>query len=278
MKSRRCVALTGGAGTIATGFARIAAEDYDFRLIDLPGRFDDRHESLGRLVEADLRDIRALDAAFAGVDTVIHLGGERSPSAPWATLLPTNVIGTYNVVTAAIARGCRRVIFASSVHAVSGYDKISQIRESDSVRPADLYGVTKCFGEALGAYAAVAEGLSFIALRIGAFQEPERLIGSDTGWMLPDYCAPDDLYAMLRCVIESEGLSFEIYNAVSANRFGRLSMEKAREHLGFQPRFDSFELSEPFRNALAAVGGIDDKVAASGMREELAMLVADRGD
>lgn len=278
MTARRRVLLTGGAGSIATGFARAAADEYDFTLLDLPGRFDDRHAALGSLVETDVADIAALRDAMRGVDTVVHLAGERRPGAAWSTLLPANIVGTYNTVTAALAAGCRRFVYASSVHAVSGYPAGEQIRESDPVLPADLYGVTKCFGEALGAYVAAREGLSFAALRIGAFQPTERLSEPESGWILRDFCAPDDLYELLRRVIEKEDLDFAVYNAISGNRFGRLSMAKAREELGFVPEYDSFHLVDPFRAALGASDELRDKVFPSGMREELVLLSDERGE
>ena len=45
-----------------------------------------------------------------------------------------------------------------------------QVKTSEPGNPGDLYGVTKCFGEALGRYMAEQEDLWVIALRIGAFQ------------------------------------------------------------------------------------------------------------
>jgi nucleoside-diphosphate-sugar epimerase len=38
-----------------------------------------------------------------------------------------------------------RVIYASSIHAISGYPADQQVRESDPVNPGDIYGVSKCF-------------------------------------------------------------------------------------------------------------------------------------
>ena len=52
----------------------------------------------------------------------------------------------------------RRIIYASSIHAVSGYPRTVQVKTHEPVNPGDLYGVTKCFGEALGRYMAGKEG------------------------------------------------------------------------------------------------------------------------
>lgn len=270
---RRSVLITGAAGGIATAFLRAVADDYDLTLIDLPGTLTDEHRARGRSIEVDVSDLSALSGLFAGIDTVIHLAGQRSPSTLWKDLLPANIIGTYNVVAAAVAASVQRIVYASSVHTVTGYPSGAQIRESDPVRPDDLYGVTKCFGEALGAFAVTAEGLpSFAALRIGAFQPPYQLSAPDVGWMLRDYCSPDDLVALIRTIIDSDHRGFDIFNATSANTFGRLSMAKSRQELGFVPRSDAFELSPAFAQAIAGVGGLDDRPALSGMRDDLAKL------
>jgi len=271
---RRRVAVTGAAGSIATGFVRSVQDTYDLILIDLPGRISAAQSALGSVVETDLTNLEQMAGLLDGVDTVVHLAGERSPSATWSSLYPANIVATYNTFSAAVAAGCRRIVYASSVHAISGYPTTEQIRESDPVRPGDLYGVTKCFGEALGAYVADREGVSFVALRIGAFQLPEQLSDPGSGWMLRDFCDPNDLYQLIESVIEATDIRFEIYNAVSGNRFSRLTMAKAADQLGFVPSADAFELSPPFRSAFDAVGGLDDKPAASGLRDELGRLAA----
>ena len=57
-------------------------------------------------------------------------------------------------IVAARAAGLRRVIYASSIHAVSGGPTDVQVKPEDPVNPGDLYGVSKCFGEALARYMA----------------------------------------------------------------------------------------------------------------------------
>ncbi|MGP6178267.1 NAD-dependent epimerase/dehydratase family protein [Microbacterium sp. A196] len=266
----RRVLITGGAGQIGLGFAADAQGEYDFVLLDLPGRFTAAAEELGEVIEADITDSQAMRSALAGVDTVIHLGGFRQASTRWADLLPVNIAGTYNVVAAAIANECSRFIFASSVHAVSGYAEGRQLREEDPVNPADLYGVSKVFGEALGRYAAEQEGLSFIALRVGAFQYPDLVGKVGSGWMVEEYCAPADLYQLLRLCIEHDDITFEIFNAASANRLGRMDTSKAQAQLGYVPLYDSFELSGLAGYASDNLGSLTPPSQPSGMREDVA--------
>lgn len=273
MTSPRHILITGGAGNIATHLAESLVGQARLTLLDLPGTFTKRHREYGRVVEANVADLESFAAEFAGVDTVIHLGGERRPGAAWSTLLPANIVGTYNVVAAAIAHEVRHVVYASSVHAVSGYPLSEQVRESDPVRPADLYGVTKCFGEALGAYVADSRGMAFTALRIGAFQPPSKMSEPDSGWAMRDFVAIEDLLQILHKVIAAPN-GFQIYNAVSGNTLSRLSIEKARTGLGFEPQYDAFALSDPYREAGEKVGGLADLEFPSGMRDEIDSVLA----
>lgn len=266
--TRRPILVTGGAGDIGSGFAAYARERYDITLLDLPGRFTAQQVREERVTETDLGDLEALRRAFEGQDTIVHLAAFRKASTPWQDVLDTNIRGTYNVVAAAIAQGCRRVVFASSVHAVSGYEHGRQLREDDPVNPGDLYGVGKVFGEALGQYAAQAEGMSFVALRIGAFQQPEVVTDTESGWLLEEYCAPDDLFQLMTLVIDEEDLGFEIFNAASANRYSRLDISKARRELGYAPAFDSFAMKPQIAEAIAAAGPLAP-APPSGMRYEL---------
>ena len=49
---------------------------------------------------------------------------------------------TYNIFLAAKKSGVKRVIYASSVHAVSGYPINTQVKNTDPVNPGDLYGMS----------------------------------------------------------------------------------------------------------------------------------------
>ena len=177
---RRKVLVTGAGGNIGSAFAEANAARHDLRLMVLdegeaahPKTSGDLH-GFGEVVVADVTDLAAMKSACAGVDTVLHLAGQPSPDATWSSLLPTNITGTYNAFVAAKSAGCRRVVFASSIHAVSGYPPDVQVKPGDPVNPGDLYGVSKCFGEALARYMAEQEGLSAICVRIGAFQPEEK--------------------------------------------------------------------------------------------------------
>ena len=144
---------------------------------------------------------------------------------------------------AAKSAGCRRVIYASSIHAVSGYPPDVQVKTSEPVNPGDLYGVSKCFGEALGRYMAEQEGLSAIALRIGAFQ-PDASAKKEAGInMLDAWVSQRDLNQLIERCIDDEKLKFAVFNGLSNNRFKRLDISDARELLGYAPQDDQTEVN-----------------------------------
>ena len=239
----RRVLVTGAAGRIGSYFARHTEGKYDLRLmVQKPGDETDIVD-LGEIVFADLSDLDALKRHCAGMDTVVHMAGNASAEATWGQLLGPNIIGVYNIMAAAKAAGCRRLIFASSIHAVSGGREDVQVKTSEPVMPGDLYGVTKCFGEALGRYMAEQEGLSVIALRIGAFQTLEAASQEYSKGMMDGYVSERDLNQLLHRCIDATNLKFAIFHGLSNNRFNRLDISDARELVGYDPQDDVTELN-----------------------------------
>src|SRR5438552_1700939 len=84
---------------------------------------------------AQLTELEAAAEVTRGIDTVIHLAATPDNQATWAELVPANITTTYNILVAAAANGCRRVILASSIHAVTGYPHDVQVRTDDPVNP-----------------------------------------------------------------------------------------------------------------------------------------------
>jgi nucleoside-diphosphate-sugar epimerase len=234
--------ITGAAGRIGSAFRRTLAEEYDFRLIDRrPVEEPGAHEHS----VADLVNLDEARRACEGVDTVLHLAADPSPRATfYDTLLPLNIQMTYNMFHAAKEQGCRRLIFASSIHAVNAYPLDYQIHPNDPVHPGDLYGVTKCFGESLGAYYAAREGLSCIAVRIGAFGTPEAVFESGDTRLLSLWISHRDLCQLFQRAIEApDALRFLIVQGVSDNQLKRMDISNAREILGYQPQDNAFQLT-----------------------------------
>jgi hypothetical protein len=167
------------------------------------------------------------------------------------------------MMVAAKAAGCRRLIYASSIHAASGYPKDVQVKTSDPPNPGDLYGVSKCFGEAMGRFMAEQEGLSVIALRIGGFQPPEAAQGKTGIAMLDAWVSQRDLHQLIEKCIDNTTLQFAIFNGLSDNRFKRLDITTARELVGYAPQDDTTEVNPELKPL-----HLDDKVTGHNQGDE----------
>lgn len=174
--------LTGGASMIGTRTCDLLVERgarevvlYDNLSFDKPDGTVAALCATGRvrLVQGDVLDLAALDAACAGIDGVFSLAGFMSAGIARdpALGLDVNIRGTHHVLQACVSRRVARLVFASS-SAAYGYGAIAgAIREdepfhSDRVpAPPALYGASKVIGEQLCHLYRAQHGLPFVALR-----------------------------------------------------------------------------------------------------------------
>jgi uronate dehydrogenase len=239
---RRTVLLTGAAGRIGTAFRHERGARYQFRLADkvIETLQDDAqgHE----IVALDVADLAACQAACRGVETVLHLAADPDPNADfYGSLLDANIKGTYNIFRAAHDQGCRRVIFASSAQATEAYPLDQQVMPTMPVRPKNMYGVSKCFGEAVASYFAHCEGLSSIAVRIGNYNDfaPGQ---SHTARNMSAYLSRADMVQLFTQCIDVPDIQFAIVHGISNNRFKRLDLTETRELLNYRPQDDAFRI------------------------------------
>lgn len=234
---RQCrrVLVTGASGNIGSYFCEHSHDQYELTMTVQPGEDQSRLSPFGRVIAVDLGDLDGLLEACRNMDTVVHLAAAADPDTPWSTLLPVNIVGTYNLFVAARTAGCRRVIYASSIHAISGYPMGRQVHADDPVNPGDLYGVSKCFGEAMARYMAQQHGLSTIVLRIGAFQALEMARRPENIHLLNAFVSQRDLTQLIVRCIDEDRLQFAILHALSNNVFNRMDISEARELIGYAP-------------------------------------------
>jgi NAD+ dependent glucose-6-phosphate dehydrogenase len=233
--------LTGAAGRIGSAFREYVGDRYALRLADRD--LDKIGDTRGHEVFAlDAADPAACQAACAGMDVAIHLAADPAPAADfYDSLLDNNIKATYNIFRAAKDQGCRRVIYASSIRALEGYPQGAPIPPDVPVRPIDMYGASKCFGEATAHYFAATEGLSSIVIRIGAFEANWRR-GNLTPALLSRFVSKRDMSQLLVQCVETPDIQFAIVHGLSDNRIKRLDIDSTRALLGYAPQDDGFEI------------------------------------
>jgi NAD(P)-dependent dehydrogenase (short-subunit alcohol dehydrogenase family) len=185
-------------------------------------------------VTASVTDLDAMTAACAGVDAVIHLAAIADEAA-WERIAAVNIEGTYGAFEAARRAGVRRVIYASSNHAV-GFAARSTFPVPDYAFPAPdtYYGVAKVTGEALAALYHHRYGMDAICLRILTCAEKPPGVRALSTWL-----SPDDAGRLFEACLTVVGPGFRVAYGVSANtRGGWVSLSEARA-LGYEPRDDA---------------------------------------
>ena len=251
---KRKVLVTGAAGRVGRAFLRYEGAAYDLRLAERDSALHDqiKVDEPSERITLDVADLQACYGACAGIDTVVHLAADANAGADfYESLLENNIKGAYNIFRAAKDQGCRRVIWASSVQTVEGYPLDVQVRPEMPPKPLNMYGAAKVFGEAMAHYFAYTEGLSSIAIRIGAFEyNRESWDEMPDGRTLSTFLSARDLSHLIRQSIEVDDLPYAVLQAVSDNRFKRMDITAARELVGYAPQDDAFtrfEAGIPYR-------------------------------
>ena len=189
----------------------------------------------------DLADMAGVERIVADVDGIIHLGGI-SGEDRWEAILQCNIVGTYNVFEAARRAGVKRIIVATSNHAVGFYPRDQKIDHRVVPRPDSRYGLSKAFAEALASLYADKHGIGFLCTRIGNFGKKPIDKRRLSIWI-----SPRDYTQLVRIGLEHPDIRYEIVYGVSNNRRSWYDNSNA-ERLGYRPQDES----EPYADALLA--------------------------
>lgn len=205
------------------------------------------------VVTCDLADAAAVFAMVQDCDAIVHLGGI-STEQSWAKIRPANIDGVYHLYEAARLHGCPRIIFASSNHVVGYYGQDEFLDNSAPPRPDSLYGVSKCFGEALASMYHDKFGIETAIVRIGSCFPDVK-----DRRMLSTWFSASDFARLIERCITVPRLGCPVIYGMSAN--DTVWWDNARvSYLGWKP----LDSSEPFRAAVEAAGPAparDDPVA-----------------
>ena len=245
--------ITGAAGNLGAKLRKHLEGRYTLRLLDISPGGD------GQIIQADLSIWQeSWVRLFEGVEVVVHLAADPTAHQTWPNVIGPNIDAVVHVYEAAVKSGVRRVIYASSNHAMGGYQNVAEpkgittdiaplpgthyVVDGES-RDSTPYGSAKVFGERLGKCYAEIYGLSVIAVRIGwvrpgenraAELPPQRGPWFRNMWLSNrDFCQ-----LMERCIEAGPGVGFAIINGMSNNKGMRWDIEHTRKLVGYQPQDD----------------------------------------
>lgn len=228
--------ITGGGGRVATQLRPYLREaGLALRLLD---RSPIAHPAGDEAVTCDLSDEAGLRNAMAGCDAVLHLAG-CTTDMPWPDQVAGNVTGCIAVFEAARAAGVERVVYASSNHVVGMYPRNRRLDTDAPMRPDSRYGVTKAFGELLGAFFADKYGLRVLCIRIGS-AEPEPVDRR----RLSIWLSPRDLAQLVVIGVTKPDLRFAVAYGVSDNARSFYD-GAANTRLGYEPRDRAEDYAAP---------------------------------
>lgn len=228
--------ITGAAGNLGTvlrqGLAPLA------RTLRLTDRVEmgeaAAHEEI---MLADVGDFDAMLRVVEGCDAIVHFGAAPM-ERPWEEILNSSIRGGYNVYEAARRHGIRRIVYASSIHAV-GYVRREEGADTHTEhRPDTLYGLSKCFVEDLAKLYFHKFGIESALLRINScFPEP-----ADRRHLATWLSFRDLVQLVSRCLL-AERVGHTVVYGISDNRERFFSNEKAA-HLGYAPQDSAEEYRE----------------------------------
>ncbi|GAB5448137.1 NAD-dependent epimerase/dehydratase family protein [Gymnodinialimonas sp.] len=187
-------------------------------------------------VKADLADYAAIAAMMDGVEMVVHFGAIVD-EGPFEELLGPNFVGSYNVWESAQKAGARRIVYASSIHAVGMHPRQSYIGIDAEHRPDTFYGLAKCFTEDLGRMYWEKRGIESVHLRIlsCAPVKNARALGT---WL-----SDGDLVRLVQRAIDTPTTGFAVIYGVSDNDRSPVDNAKAA-FLGYKPQDNAEQFAE----------------------------------
>lgn len=228
------VLVTGAAGTIGqvvtVGLATRGHEVVSLdRVPEPPGNDHSFHT-------VDCADPDAVAAVVAEErpDAVVHLAGLPDESA-LPDALDSHVVTTAALLDAMVEHDVRRIVYASSNHAVGRTPRRELLTIGARPRPDTFYGVAKVAAEALLSLYADRYGLDAIACRIGSFGPRPESVRQLSTWL-----SPADCVRMVEAALTVTAPGYGVLYGISANTRAWWDLEPGRA-LGYEPQDDAEE-------------------------------------
>ncbi len=232
--------ITGAAGALGSvlrqGLAPLAGT---IRLTDRADLGEaGAHEEI---MLAELGDLDTVMRVVEGCDAIVHFGAAPM-ERPWEEILNSSIRGGYNIYESARRHGIKRIVYASSIHAVGYVRREAGADTHTGHRPDTLYGLSKCFVEDLARLYFDKFGIESALLRINScYPEP-----ADRRHLATWLSYPDLVQLVSRCLL-AERVGWTVVYGISNNR-ERFFSNHAAAHLGYQPE----DSAEAYRERIEA--------------------------
>ena len=228
-KTCKKIVLTGACGALGMQLretlAGLADELLSVDIVDAPANLLPNET----FVQADCAQFDAVLPLMEGADMAVHFASIPD-ERPFEELLGPNYLSSYNVWEAGHRHGVRRIIYASSVHAVGMVENAAGADLDVDHAPDTFYGLAKCFTEDLGKLYWAKRGLESVHLRIfSCTKVPENARALRT-WL-----SYDDLRHLVERSVQATTTGFTVVHGLSNNDRAPVSNAKAA-FLGYKPK------------------------------------------
>ena len=223
------IILTGAAGALGSTLrAPLAAMCDELVSTDLVDSIDDLAAN-ETYVKADVGSLDAMVEISKGADMFVHFGAIADEDV-WDKILHSNIIGAYNIWEAAYRNGMKRVVYASSVHAVGMHKTTDTVGIDAPHKPDTYYGLAKCFAEDLASLYWDKRGIESVCMRIfSATPKPMNARAIST-WL-----SPDDLIQLVEKSVSHPVVGNTVVYGISNNDRAVVD-NSAAGHLGYRPK------------------------------------------
>lgn len=222
------VLITGASGHLGGMLFRSLAKIGYINLIgtDLKKKNIEKNQ---KFILANLKNFKAMLNVTKGVYAIVHFGSIPVEDTQ-SNILQNNIIGTYNLFEAARINKVKRIIFASSNHAIGFHRRTTRLNHLSNQRPDSHYGLSKAFGEELSRFYADKFNIKSMCIRIGTcLKAPEDRRHLST-WI-----SYEDLTQLVNIGIKHKAIHNEIVYGVSKNKKSWWNNLRAYQ-LGYKPK------------------------------------------
>lgn len=227
------VALSGAAGQLGSVLRRaLLARGVNLRSA---GGFEPLEPVVDGedVMHGDLREREVVDRLLEGVDVLIHMAGT-SVERPLPEIIENNLRGLVEVYEGARRHGVKRILFASSNHAIGMYPVEEKLTLDCAFRPDGFYGLSKAWGESLARLYWDKHGIETVCVRIGSCVERPAEFRHLSTWL-----GHEDLLHLVDRVINVPEIGFAVVWGVSNNTrsyWVQTGAANDAERLGYRPQ------------------------------------------